>query len=484
MKKIDSLRTVFDKPIHRRGFLLGSLALPLAACGGGGSSSNTTSPPSQLAATIRFSQATSGALLNSAYAGLSYEKTHLNLFTPNNANLISLFQLLGSNILRLGGNSTDQTSWNGLIPGTTAITQSQLSNLAAFLQVTGWKVIYGLNLAGSNHTPDTNNAQQEAQAAASTLGSSLIGFEIGNEPDLYVSQHGYRLSGWNYSNFLSEWRSLAQAIQAVAPDIPLTGPASSNEYKQFTDPFAHDAGSNISMLTQHYYIANGQNPASTIGKMLQPDPKLAAMLQTVAQSAAGAGIGFRIAECNSFYDGGAPGVSNSYASALWALDYLFTCALNQCQGVNLHGGGRSVYSALMDNGTQITAVSPLFYGIMLFTLAAQGRAYHVDLSVNDPNANFTAYGVSRQDGGQNILILNKDSSRSVQTTVHLASNILSLKQWTLSSPALNSQTGILLNGAAISLNGSWNSTPPIVNTSNGSLTLNAPPITAILLQSA
>ncbi|VEB40352.1 Uncharacterised protein [Chromobacterium violaceum] len=86
------------------------------------------------------------------------------------------------------------------------------------------------------------------------------------------------------------------------------------------------------MLTQHYYIANGQDPASTIGKMLQPDPKLAAMLQTVAQSAAGAGIGFRIAECNSFYDGGAPGVSNSYASALWALDYLFTCALNQCQG--------------------------------------------------------------------------------------------------------------------------------------------------------
>ncbi|PRP72378.1 hypothetical protein BUE93_02100 [Chromobacterium amazonense] len=470
--------------MYRRSFLLGSMALTLAACGGGGGNSGNAPPPSQLAATIRFSQTNSGALLDSNYAGLSYEKTRINLFNPSNTNLINLFQLLGNNILRLGGNSTDETSLNGQILGTTAINQSQLSNLSAFLQATGWKALYGINLAGSNQAPNLTNAQQEAQAVATALGSSLIGFEIGNEPDLYVSERGYRPSGWGYSNFLSEWNSLANAIQTATPAIPLTGPASSYNYKQFTDPFAHDAGNSISTLTHHYYIANGQDPASTISRMLQPDPHLTTILQSVTQSASAAGVGFRMAECNSFYDGGSAGVSNSYASALWVLDYLFTCAMSQCQGVNLHGGGGSTYSALTDNGTNITSVNPLFYGIMLFSLAAQGRAYHVDLSVNDPSANFTAYGVSRNDGGQNILIINKDSSRVSQTTVQFASNIRNVRQWTLSGSSLNSLTGTRLNGAPISINGSLSNAPSSLSTNSGSIAINVPPITAILLQSA
>ncbi|MEJ8676307.1 hypothetical protein [Chromobacterium amazonense] len=483
MKKIQSLRAIFDTPMHRRSFLLGSMALPLAACGGGGGSSGTAPPPSQLAATIRFSQTTSGALLDSNYAGLSYEKTRINLFNPGNTNLINLFQLLGNNILRLGGNTTDETSLNGQIPGTTAINQSQLSNLATFLQATGWKVLYGINLAGSNQTPNPTNARQEAQAVATTLGSSLLGFEIGNEPDLYVSDQNYRAPGWGYSNFLSEWYSLANTIKTAAPGIPLTGPASAHNYQQFTNPFAHDAANSISTLTHHYYIANGQDPASTISKMLQPDLNLTKILQSVTQSAAAASIGFRMAECNSFYDGGSAGVSNSYASALWVLDYLFTCAMSQCQGVNLHGGGGSLYSALTDNGTTITSVNPLFYGIMLFSLAAQGRAYHVDLSVNDPSANFSAYGVSRNDGGQNILIINKDSSRASQTTVQFASNIRNVRQWTLSGPSLNSLTGTQLNGTPISISGSWSNTPSSLTTNSGSLAINIPPISAILLQS-
>jgi len=43
------------------------------------------------------------------FVGLGYEKSKLSqpLFTAGNANLISLFKLLGNGVLRIGGNSVD-----------------------------------------------------------------------------------------------------------------------------------------------------------------------------------------------------------------------------------------------------------------------------------------------------------------------------------------------------------------------------------------
>jgi hypothetical protein len=51
------------------------------------------------------------------------------------------------------------------------------------------------------------------------------------------------------------------------------------------------------------------------------------------------GILYRIGECNSFSGGGASGVSNSYASSLWVIDFLFDVALGGSTGVNMHRGG-------------------------------------------------------------------------------------------------------------------------------------------------
>ena len=53
------------------------------------------------------------------------------------------------------------------------------------------------------------------------------------------------------------------------------------------------------------------------------------------------GIPYRISECNSFFNGGAAGVSNSYASSLWVLDFLFNAAMGGATGVNMHGGGNA-----------------------------------------------------------------------------------------------------------------------------------------------
>lgn len=93
-------------------------------------------------------------------------------------------------MLRIGANQVDRSSWNGVVEGLTPILPAQIDAFAAFVQATQWQVIYGVNLA--RNTPA--NAADEAAYVAERLGPSLLAWEIGNEPDLYV-RHGYRPEG-------------------------------------------------------------------------------------------------------------------------------------------------------------------------------------------------------------------------------------------------------------------------------------------------
>ena len=83
-------------------------------------------------------------------------------------------------------------------------------------------------------------------------------------------------------------------------------------------------------------------------------------------------MGFRMAECGSFYNGGAPNVSDAYGAALWTLDFMFALATNGCQGVNFHGGGDGTgYTPIADNGTTVVQARPEFYGLKMFSLPAR-----------------------------------------------------------------------------------------------------------------
>ncbi len=54
-----------------------------------------------------------------------------------------------------------------------------------------------------------------------------------------------------------------------------------------------------------------------------------------------------MAECNTVSQGGKIGVSNVFASALWALDYMWSVALSNGVGVNFHGGSISKYAPIV-----------------------------------------------------------------------------------------------------------------------------------------
>jgi hypothetical protein len=206
-----------------------------------------------------------------------------------------------------------------------------LEQLGGFLRATGWQLIWALNL-GSGSVED---AIVEARAIQEMAGEHLLAFEIGNEPDIFPGEK-HRPRGYGYDDWLAEYRRYKAALRAQFPHIPFAGPDAADKTDWVTR-FAADEGKDCVLLTHHYY-REGQNPESTIQKLLGIDPKLQHQLDQLSAASQSAGVPYRICEVNSFSGGGRPGVSNTMAAALWALDYLFTLASNGCSGVNMETG--------------------------------------------------------------------------------------------------------------------------------------------------
>jgi hypothetical protein len=434
----------------------------LEGCGGGsdassapgsGLPSNPQSVPSgpQTPSTVSISSSVAGSI-GAGFAGLSYEKNSMAVprFTPNNADLIGLFDRLGPSLLRIGGNSVDETQWAPSGAGHTSgeVAPSDIDALSGFLQACGWSVLYGVNLATS--TPAA--AAAEVAYAVQSLGSSLYAIEIGNEPDLYG---GHYFSTWNLEDFGQLWGEFRAAIIQAAPTVRLTGPAAAGSIGTWTVPFGqYVSSSEIILLTQHYYRGNGQSASSTVAELVSSDPTLIADLATLSGGAATIGVPFRMTETNSFYNGGAIGVSDSYASSLWVIDDLFNIALGGGTGANFHGGGDSDgYAPIADNDGVVVEARPEYYGLLLFTLAGQGTL--LQTSVAAAGLNVTAYCVRLSDGGLSVVVVNKDATQNLTLSVDTGQTVHTAALLILEGPALSATTGVSIQGAAVGPNGAF-----------------------------
>lgn len=409
----------------------------------------------------------SGASVAPGMAGLSYEKAGLAvpLFDAANTPLVTLFRRLGPSVLRVGGNTVETTPWSpsgaGLTPGT--VSPPDLARLAGFLRAANWKLIYGVGLA--NTTPA--DAAAEAVAAAGALGDRLLGFEIGNEPDLYHA-NGLRPSTYTYADYRTDWEAAASAIRAAVPQAALTGPAAAFDYGGFTVPFATDEGRAISLLSHHYYRADGQSPTATISLLLSSDPGLRLLLAalTTAASANAVALGARLDEANSFYNGGAPGVSNSFASALWAVGFLFQTARGGLSGVNLHGGGSSPgYTPIADDGTSVVEARPAYLGMCLFTLAGTGQLR--DVAISPSAAPIAAWAVTSSTN-RSLVVINVDESHDANVSAILEAPASSADLVALTAPSLSATRGALLQGAPVAADGTWKPLPALAVPVSGS----------------
>ena len=508
-----------DSNVTRRKVLQGAASAVAASilpgCSSGSGSSTMTTPPAITPPAASNPQPNPGTPFTSAtlgitavatgtigpqFIGLSYDKTFLNSvpeFYSTNTNLAALFKLINVGVLRFGDGSNDV--WTPAGKGQTAGQTSQVdvNNLAGFLKASACQCLYGINLGGYGPVgtayPTTPTlAQEETSYVSQQLGSSLYGIEIGNEPDAYINTFFAGLSPkWNVADLEAAWKTFYNAIIAGTPGIPITGPACGTVLPVitvWTEPFATAEATYLNVLTQHYYRANGQSsPLPTVAQLVTPDTQLTgsflAPLQSTSQSI---GKPYRISVCNSYYNGGATGVSDSYASSLWVIDFMYNCAQYGSQGVNFHGGSNLNYTAIIDNNGTVTGVRPLYYGILMFALAGQGTLYTCNLNAGSLNA--TAYAV-KTSAGLNIIINNKDSAQNLDVTITVpqtvnTATLMVMTQATsgISGPSLAALSGVTIQGATVSASGGFvPGAPYTLSTGSSQLTCYVPYLSAVLI---
>ncbi len=240
------------------------------------------------------------------------------------------------------------------------------------------------------------------------------------------------------------------------------------------------------LLTEHYY-REGQNPTSTIEKLLGPDPKLQPRLDQLRDASKSSGLPYRICEVNSFSGGGRPGVSDTMAGALWALDYMFTLASNGCSGVNMETGVNhrdfiSSYSPIGDDEHGHYSAKPEYYGMLAFSVAGKGQLLQTEMDANAPEVK--TYATQPDRGALTLTLINKGTqSSTVNLTIGNRMDGKKASVIRLSAPSVDARSGVTLGGAEVTAAGAWKpANSEGVQVRNGQLGINLPAASAAIVQ--
>ncbi len=435
------------------------------------------------------------------FMGLSYESSqlaHPGFFSAENKQLIQLFRTLSpTGVLRIGGNTSEFSRWenddkdsassddvaegpdtNGGGAHAFAIRPIAIRNLSAFLRATGWKLIYGLNLSGGS----TANAIEECSFVTKECGESLIAFQLGNEPEMF--HHGSDTKDrWSYEEYVARWKALASVLQKKIPDIKLAGPDIS--YKtEWVGRFADDMGGNVTFLSGHFYPEGPPtDPSATVKYLLEDQTKFDSQVARAASMAAARQIPYRMTEGNSCYNGGKRGVSDTFAAALWAGDFVLRAASVGCIGVNLHGGGNGLYTPIAGSLAEGFTARPEYYGLLMG--ADCSGANLIECAVAGGPAALSCYAV-RKDGKVSVFCFNRSQDavrlEVVTSLVRKGNRIPTL--W-MTAPALAATSDITYGGSSVPADGVWRGHGDEVGSGEeGAFPLSMPGYTAVRVEFA
>jgi Glycosyl hydrolase family 79 C-terminal beta domain len=367
-------------------------------------------------------------------------------------------------VLRIGGDSTDGTWWpiRGMLPPGGIyyrLTDGWLRVAHALAADLGAKMILGINLAAGRPAI----AAAEGRALLAGIGRQYIqAFEIGNEPDLYGAfpwyrdRHGHlhwaRGRRYGISDYSQEFGRWSKAL----PNVPLAGPAASGPGWMGKLSKLIAAQHSLKVVTYHRYplracITNPSDPGYTSIPNLLADSSSAGLAHGLAPFVSVAhrhGLPFRLTEINSASCEGAKGVSDTFASALWALDTMFDMASVGVDGVNVHMLPGSSYELFTPSetasGTWQAFVHPEYYGLLMFAQAFPPGAHL--LSVNAPSGPVKVWATQDAAGVVRVTLINKDPNAEHDVALNIPNATSPASLETLSAPSINSTDGVTLGG--------------------------------------
>ena len=477
-----------------------------------------SSPVASIRLTLRADRL--GNKIGEDFTGLSYESAQLgnpHFFSGDNAQLAGFMRRLGaSGVLRVGGNTSEYCYWTpdgaraaeadnhnknlesmrtgdkanpiafGLsvgpdtghkAPASVNITPQALRNLREFLDACGWKLIYGLNMG----TGTAEDAADEAAYVMDVAGPQLIAFQLCNEPDLFF-RNGIRKSDYDFKQFAVEWQHFYETIRARLPNAPFAGPdtAYNNEWLV---PFARQFKNEAAFLSQHYYAEGPPtDPSMTIDRLLRPNPRLEDEFRGMKQTMQESGLPFRLAETNSCYQGGKPGVSDTFASALWSADLMYQLASAGGTGINFHGGGYGLYTPIAGTSEDGFLARPVYYGMLLFAQAGAGQLVESTLGQPEQAPLLTAYGLRSTMGAMKVAAFNKHEDRGIHLTIDAGQRAQRVSALRLHAPRVDDATDTTFGGYPVGASGAWSAArKETLAVQNGAASIDLPSASAALI---
>jgi hypothetical protein len=440
----------------------------------------------------------SGPNISAGFTGLSFEMREVladtngnHFFSPANKRLIAIFKALRIESLRVGGNTADR-------PTLPTPSINDVDSLFGFAKKADVKVIYTLRLNQGN--PEL--AAQMADYIEKQYSKQLDCFAIGNEPNTYYTS--------NYDGYLAEWERYATQITAPgnSPEARFSGPGVSPGHEKWSAQFANELAESglLKFISQHDYPGGDArrvtNASVARDKILSPvmDTHYATFASHFVPAVISNGLGYRFEEANSFYDGGAQDVSDTFASALWALNYEWWWASHGITGINFHTGDTvaardenkpcryATFWAMPDGYN----VHPIGYAEKMFSLGSRGRIVPVKIqSESATNLNFAVYAVAGDDKNFYVTLINK-SHGATATNLSISIGAQGINHWSkgkvirLTTPNgdISQKTDVTLGGAEITddakWDGEWQTVP--FSKSQSSMTIDLPAASAAVLK--
>ena len=453
-------------------------------------------PAAASAQVVTIASSTTGTSLKDSSLGLSFEASDLALPAFTAGNLASYLKTLGTSVMRIGGNTADETFWTstGQTPpswSTATITPADLTALDKLAKASGWKVILGVNL----HHYDPAAAADEAEHAVAALGSSLQAIEIGNEPNGYLSS----------SDYFPEFQAYVAAIEAAAPGVPIEGSDTSGApngpfQTAFVDNEAALSHPDIAELTSHYYPLSACSGSSTptISELLGPTAHgdETSVADEAVAAAGKLGVPAVLDEGNSVVCEGEDGVSNVFASALWEIDDQLLTAREGVSGDYEHGtvvecdSAKPLYmyytplcaSTAAAAAAGDLAAQPEYYG--LAAVHEIGTGDFLDVT-NPDSTNVHAYAIRHSNGTVTVVLdnfQNPSSDGSTSLQLDLPASFTSGEKVTLTASGLSATSGITLGGQTVQSDGNLPAlTETLVSVDGDTVTVSIPAGTAELL---
>jgi hypothetical protein len=390
-------------------------------------------------------------------------------------------------VLRIGGNTTDTT---------TTLSASTLESLNDLHSDLNSQLVFtlGINMGADNPAIATS----EIKAIASAIpASSLLGLELGNEPDGFVAR-GLRPAGYNFSDYMTQmiaWKLLV-ASGSGSQLSSITPALSGTPWIADFENILPTTNAPPELVTQHYYVGTYISSQPKPLDFLLADKSATSGPQQLApyiSAVHNSGKKLRIGEMNSLANGGQPGVSDAFASALWGVDIMFEFAAAGADGVNWHTGNGGDYGLFQFSTTSdpstglneyaLTQVRPLFYGLQLFEEAttSSGSLLPVNLTTV---ANLKVWALKGEDGHIRIVVINKDETKSGAVTLTIPGYSTGTVSMLL-APSLSSQTGVTLGGQTYdgsvdgTMQGGSSNSP--ISAVNNSFTMTMPVVSAALV---